>query len=128
MPRSFADFIQLIISSLSDEELQGCLAYAVERPLRKGDALQLPGVRVEATATSYLAFIDRQPAANWGHPARYVIAPQQGGEAQIIEARLPPFQSGSRLNWRLVYQGTNVPDALVPQLSTKNKSASRKEP
>jgi hypothetical protein len=128
MPRSFADFIQLIISSLSDEELQGCLVYAGARSLRKGEILQLPGVRVEATVTSYLAFIDRQPAANWGHPARYVIVPQQGGEAQIIEARLPPFQSGSRLNWRLVYQGTNVPDALVPQLFTKSKSATRKEP
>lgn len=117
MPLSFDGFIHLLISLLTGEERQGSLAYVAESTLRIGEVYRFPGVTVEVPATSYIAFIDRQPSANWGHPARYVIASQQGGEVQSLEARLPPFQAVSSLRWRLVYQGPGVPDALVPDLS-----------
>lgn len=127
MPLSFTAFIDLLISLLTAEERQGCLAYAAAQPLRRGESLQFPGIMVEVTTSSYIAFIDRQPAANWAHPARYVLAPRRGGEAQSLEAHLPPFSSTSSLAWRLVYHGPSVPDALVPQLSPKRVSALRKE-
>ena len=124
---SFAGFIRLLISLLTEEERQGCLVYALGEPLRAGEMLHFPGIQITIAVPSYLAFIDRQPAANWGHPARYVIAPRRGGEAQSLEAHLPPFSSGSSLSWRLVYHGPSVPDALVPKLSTKSKSTLKKE-
>jgi hypothetical protein len=127
MPLSFHGFIKLLISLLSDEERQGSLAYALEQPLGKGESIRFPGIRVEATARSYLGFIDREPSANWGHPARYMIANLEGGEIQSLEARMPPFQAGSDLRWRLVYQGPGVADALVPHFAYKGKSAVRKE-
>jgi len=127
MSLSFDGFINLLISLLTDEERQGCLAYAAEQPLGKGGIIQFPGTRVEAAARAYLGFIDCDPGANWGHPARYVIANMESGETQSLAARLPPFQSGKDLRWRLVYQGPGVPDALVPHFSLKGKSSMRKE-
>lgn len=127
MPLSFNGFIKLLISLLSDEERRGCLAYAAQQPLGKGEVIQFPGTRVEAADRAYLGFIDGEPGANWGHPARYVIAILESGETQSLAARMPPFQSGKDLHWGLVYQGPGVPEALVPHFTSKGKSAMRKE-
>ena len=127
MPLSFDGFITLLKSLLTEEERQGCLAYVLDQSLGEGETIQFPGIRVETEAKAYLGFIDRQPGANWAHPARYVLARLDNGAVQSLAARLPPFQSGSDLRWRLVYQGPGVPDALVPHISSKGNSTMRKE-
>ena len=113
MPLSMNDFINTLTSQLTEAERRGGVVYAAERRLPAGTNLQFPGTRIEFTTESYLGFIDREPSANWGHSARYVIVDQQNGNTLSLEARLPPFRSGLDLHWRVVYQATSVPDSAV---------------
>jgi len=113
MPLSFDDFTKALIAQLSDDELRKAIAYAAERQLPAGTQIQFPGTRIEVQTDSYLGFIDREPSANWGHPARYVVVNQESGEIYSLEARLPPFRSGEDLRWRIAYQAPSVPDTVV---------------
>jgi hypothetical protein len=110
---SFDDFIKALIAQLTEEERRGVVVYAAERRLLAGTQIQFPGTRIEVSINSYLGFIDREPGANWGHPARYVIVSQEDGEIHSLETRLPPFRSEENLRWRVVFQSPSVPDPLV---------------
>jgi hypothetical protein len=113
MTSSFEDFVSIIQSVLTPQERADGVAYAMEAPVAAGTHLQFPGVVIEAPAGSRLAFVDRQPTANWGHSARYVLVSVEGGEVRSFEARLPPFQSGGDLQWRVIYKAQSAPDAAV---------------
>lgn len=113
MPLSFDEFISILISQLTEPERQGSVAYAAERPLLAGSSVQFPGTRVEASSDSYVAFIDREPTANWGHTARYLVVSQESRESHSLDTRLPPFRSTEDMRWRVVYKGPSVPDAAV---------------
>jgi hypothetical protein len=113
MPLSFDDFIKVFIAQLTEDERRGGVAYAVEQPLLAGTQVQFPGTRIKAPADSYLGFIDREPGANWGHSARYVVVSQENGDIRSLQARLPPFGSGEDLRWCVVYQAPSVPDTLI---------------
>jgi hypothetical protein len=113
MPLSYDDFVSALVSQLAEEERWSCVAYAAERQLRAGERLQFPGVQIEVTADSYLGFVDQEPAANWGHAARYVIVNRENGQARSVAARLPPFGSAGDVRWRAVYRAPSVPDSLV---------------
>lgn len=116
MPLSFDDFVEILIADLTENERRACVAYAAEAQLPAGSRLQFPGTRIEATTDSYLGFIDREPEANWGHSARYVIVNAEEGETRSLEVRHPPFGSGASLRWRVAYRAPSVPDALVARL------------
>jgi hypothetical protein len=113
MPLSFDDFTKALIAQLTEDERRGGVAYAAERQLPAGTQIQFPGTRIEVSTDAYLGFIDQEPSANWGHPARYVIVSQESGEIHSLEARLPPFRSGGDLRWRVAYQAPSVPDTAV---------------
>jgi len=113
MSLSFDDFTRALIAQLTDDELRKGVAYVAERRLPAGTQIQFPGTRIEVQTDSYLGFIDREPSANWGHPARYVIVNEESGEIHSQEARLPPFRSGEALRWRMAYQAPSVPDTVV---------------
>lgn len=113
MSLSFDDFIKALIAQLTEDELREGVAYAAERRLPAGAQIQFPGTRIEVQTDSYLGFIDREPWANWGHPARYIIVDEKSGEIRSLEARLPPFRSEEDLHWRKAYQAPSVPDTVV---------------
>lgn len=113
MSVSFDDFTKALIAQLTDDEREGGVAYAADRQLPAGTQIQFPGIRIEIPTDSYLGFIDREPTANWGHPARYVIVNQESGESHSLEARFPPFRSGEDLGWCVAYKAASVPDAVV---------------
>lgn len=112
MPQSFNDFIAVLRSVLTREEFRGAVVYAIEKPIPKGTRLQFPGVKIDVTANSYLAFVDRQPMANWGHSARYILAGEKN-ETISYETRFPPFNQTDKLNWCVVYKAAIVPAAAV---------------
>jgi hypothetical protein len=113
MALSFDDFTSVLKSQLTPGERAACLAYAVDHPLAKGQRLDLPGLALEVPWEAFLAFVDRDPLANWGHPARYLLVSRGNDEPRSFETRLPPFGGGSALSWRMVYQAPSVPDAAV---------------
>ncbi len=117
MAFSFTDFRRLLIDQLTDDERSGAVAYAAETPLAAGTHLELPGTSIDVVGESYVGFIDRDPTANWGHAARYVIMDVASGAVNSKSARLPPFRSRTGLAWRLVYKAPSVPEAAVEKLS-----------
>ncbi len=110
MTLSFEDFVKLLISQMTEKEVNEGIAYAAEKLLPAGSKTQLSKIDVEVSADSYIGFIDREPQANWGHSARYVIVNQKSGKISSLETRLPPFRSGSDISWRLVYKAPAVPE------------------
>src|SRR6185369_8996792 len=112
-PLSFDDFVSVLKSQLTPDERAAGVVYAVAEPLAKGQRLDFPGPALEVPWEAFLAFIDRDPTANWGHPARYLLVNRETGELRSFEARLPPFGSGRALPWRVVYRAPSVPDAAV---------------
>ena len=113
--QSFEDFVSGVQAHLTPDERANGVAYAAvtETPFAAGTQLQFPGTVIEVPAESRLAFIDRQPMANWGHSARYLLVGRESGETWSFEARLPPFRQDGDLRWRLVYKAPSVPDAAV---------------
>ncbi len=107
MPLSFTDFVKLLISQMTENERREGKAYAAEELLPAGSRTQFNKTSVEVSEDSYIGFIDRDPQANWGHSARYVIVNQKKANISSLEARLPPFGSGSH-TWRLVYTAPGI--------------------
>ena len=114
MSPSFADRVARVLAELTPEEREGAVAYLAAEPLEAGARIAMPGVEILAEARSLLAFVDQDPAANWGHPARYlVLACEHGGRAVSIPARLPPFNQEGGPRWQLAYRAATVADAAI---------------
>ncbi|MGH7023353.1 MAG: hypothetical protein ACREEB_07145 [Caulobacteraceae bacterium] len=101
---------QRIVAALTPEERAGALAYVAHEPLRAGVRLELASAKIETATPAWLVFVDADPTANWGHPARYLILDCEGSDVHSVKTRLPP---PATLDWRLIYQAPSVPDAAV---------------
>jgi hypothetical protein len=104
MALSFDEFVSTLKSKLTADERANSVAYAVEKPIAAGTQLKFPGVSIDVPWEAYLAFIDREPMANWGHAARYVLVNNENAEVRSYETRLPPFGPESELHWCVVYK------------------------
>jgi hypothetical protein len=113
MVQSFEAFVLILLAQLTVGERANAVAYAAEQPVAAGSRLDFPGAVIDVPKEAYVAFIDQQPTANWGHPARYVLVNRESGEVRSVDARLPPFRQKGELHWRVVYQAPSVPDAAV---------------
>jgi hypothetical protein len=98
---------------LTPQELGHGVVYLAEDPVEAGASLTFPGVSFEAPWDALLAFVDRQPLANWAHSCRYVLVNPDSGSLRSIEARFPPFGPEASIRWRVVYQARSVPDAVI---------------
>jgi hypothetical protein len=112
MATAFDQFVIVLKSELTQGEREKGVAYAVNQPFAKGQQLDFPGVTMHMPWEGFLAFVDRDPMANWGHPARYLLI-SYAGEIQSFETRLPPFHPGGNLIWHVVYKAPSVPDSGV---------------
>jgi hypothetical protein len=113
MPISFEHIKPALPSLLTEDERTNGVVYAVANPVKAGTRLALPGLTLTIDRDTFLAFVDRQPLANWGHPARYILIEGDTGDTRSEETRLPPFQAGSSLVWQLVYKAPTVPDNVI---------------
>jgi hypothetical protein len=112
---SFEDFIVDAYAHFTPDERANAVVYAAvsEIPFAAGTQLKFPGATIQVDSDSWLAFIDRAPMANWGHPARYLLLDRKSGEPRSVDTRLPPFQPDGELRWRVIYKAPSVPDAAV---------------
>ena len=112
MPLSFNDFIELLLTQMTEKERKEGIAYVAEELLQTGSKIQFNQITLEISTDSYLGFIDREPQANWGHSARYVVVNQKSGKISSLETRLPPFESNSSISWRVIYKAPGIPDVF----------------
>jgi hypothetical protein len=94
---------------LTPEERQRGLAYLDQHVVPAGEVLRFDGQETQVTAPSVVAFVDREPAANWGHDCRYLLVDLRSGEVTSIDARFPPFLRGVPETLRLVWRGEMAP-------------------
>jgi len=116
MTLSFDEFVSVLKNQLTPEERDKGVVYAVDKPFAKGQRLEFPGVVLDMPWEGLLVFTDRDPMANWGHPARYLLVNGENGEVRSFETRLPPFRQDSDIKWRVVYRAPGVPDAGMVNL------------
>lgn len=105
--------ITAILRELTTQEKDAAVVYVASDPIPAGTTLELPKTRIKAERDTFLAFVDRDPAANWSHSARYLLLNVENDEVQSVEATLPPFSSNKTLRWRVAYKAASVPDALL---------------
>ena len=114
MTSSFTANIARVLDELTPAERESAVAYLAVEPVEQGTRLSLPGVEILAEARSLLVFVDQDPTANWGHPARYILfACDDATHVISVPARLPPFGEKGGLHWQLAYRATAIPDSAV---------------
>jgi hypothetical protein len=108
---------EAVLARCTAEEIRSCVVYVTSDPFSSGTTLRFPGLTLELPWDGFLAFVDLDPMANWGHACRYVLINPNTGEAKSIAAQFPPFgperNSEPKYHWRLLYQAPGVPDAVL---------------
>jgi hypothetical protein len=110
------DLLGVLLGELEESEREGAVIYLTVEPVSEGAAVIVPGLEIHVPWDAALAFVDREPMANWSHSARYVLLSRQTGEVASIEARLPPFGPAAGRQWRVARKPPSVPDAALPNL------------
>ena len=113
MALSFEKCVPILKAHLTPEELNRGVGYAAETPIPAGERLRFPRIDIEVPWPAYLAFVDRQPGANWAHSCRYILISRDTGDVASYEARFPPFHTGKDIHWRMVYKAKGVPDSAL---------------
>jgi hypothetical protein len=107
----------IALSRLTAEEVSACVVYLATERVRRGETLAFARVRFTCASDGYLAFVDLDPSANWGHRCCYVCIDDERGAAERLDAQFPPFgpRTGDRsaLRWQVIYRAPGVPDALI---------------
>jgi hypothetical protein len=104
---------ELVLSELAPAERDHSAVYLYTRPIPKGRSIDLPRLTLNAPWDARLAFVDREPRANWGHSCRYLMIAIDTGIIVSLEGRFPPFQSGDLPTWLVIYQAPDVPDSAL---------------
>jgi len=110
---SLQDAIAAIRAQLNAEEKNSGVVYVATEPIPAGTKLEFPKLTIEAKGSAFLAFVDRDPMANWTHSSRYLLINRLTREAESFEAVLPPFSSSQSLRWRVAYKAPSVPEAVL---------------
>jgi hypothetical protein len=97
-----------LIAQLSLDERQHAILYQASPHIPPGP-LEIGRQNIVAPWPACLAFVDREPTANWGHSCRYVLLNTDTSEILSFEVRFPPFQGNDRLTWRTIYQSPTAP-------------------
>jgi hypothetical protein len=103
----------ILEAQLNRAEREKGVVYLSTEPVKTGARLDFPQCQIEVPWDAILAFVDREPTANWGHSARYILVNRDTGDTQSFEARFPPFQRGDARRWSLFYQARGVPDKFL---------------
>lgn len=101
-----------LLAQLSDDEHARAILYAASVPIPRG-RLKLAMNEIDVPWEARLAFVDREPGANWGHSSRYILLNLETGETSSVESRFPPFQRNANLQWRTIYKAPSAPDWAV---------------
>jgi hypothetical protein len=107
------DSIGPVVAQLTSAERERGIAYLLEETVPSGATLEFPKCSIPVPWEARVAFVDREPLANWGHSCRYILIDRATGEALSVEARFPPFRRDGERRWRVVYRAPGVPDKAL---------------
>ena len=110
---AFTGLVDEILAQATSAERNSGVVYVATETIPAGTRLEFPKIKIDAKRDALIAFVDRDPMANWSHSCRYILLDVGTRESQSFEAELPPFSSNKSLHWRVVYKAPSVPDALL---------------
>ena len=102
----------IVVAEMTEEEKSKGVSYVSKSRITAGSVLKLGGNDITVPWNAVLAFIDREPKANWGHSSRYILIGRQGGETISVESRFPPV-GGNYRRWIAIYVAPGVPDPAM---------------
>jgi hypothetical protein len=105
--------IELLLLHLTQVERNHSAVYLSSTLTPAGTTLELPSVSLTIPWDALLAFVDREPLANWGHSCRYILVSPTTGETISQDGRFPPFNRSNLKPWRVIYQAPDVPDSAL---------------
>jgi len=103
--------VAALMGALSKSEHDGGVLYIAEPRFDSASTVDLGGSSLSVSANSQLAFVDREPLANWGHACRYLVLKLEDLTVASYESRFPPPRTLG-LRWRVVYKAQTVPDTV----------------
>jgi hypothetical protein len=106
--------VKAVIDQLTPMEHADGVVYIFGSILHQGTRLDFPHILIEIPwPQAALAFVDREPLANWSHSSRYILINLETDAVRSYEAKLPPFQPTQSSRWRLLYKADAVPDEVL---------------
>jgi len=112
MAISEEQLIPILVGLLTPQERSGGVVYVAGRHIPSNTVSRFASTEITSPWESLLAFVDRDPMANWTHSCRYILISRETGEFKSIEAQTPPFDQGE-FHWRVVYKAASVPEAVL---------------
>ncbi len=107
----------LVLAQLTADEIRSCVVYLASPLIAGGTMLTFARLTLEVPWDGFLAFVDLDPMANWGHLCRYICIQAVTGETKTVNAQLPPFgprkPDQPQLQWRVLYRAPDVPVAVL---------------
>lgn len=113
MTISQQEISQTLLRQLTQRELSTAAAYVATRPVPAGTRLRLAPAEIDTPWDCYVAFIDCEPSANWGHACRYILIDTDTARTHAIEARFPPGRESAIGQLRLVYRAEGIPNSAL---------------
>jgi len=93
----------IVTGALEPAERADGVAYLCVTPFAAGQTLAVPGQPVAIDRDCYVAFVDADPHANWGHACRYLLIDAHTGEVTSHPRRFPAFTAADD-RWRVVHR------------------------
>jgi hypothetical protein len=110
-----------LLQQLTETERQGAVVYELAQTATQGTVLSFPHQTITVPSDALVAFIDRDPTANWGHFCRYALVELSTGRISSWEARFPPFGIPIGSEWRVAYVAASVPEGAVVRSKPSNQ-------
>ena len=107
MPLSTERLRTAVLARLTDREVESCVVYVSRERITRGTTLSFPRLTFTCSTDGYLAFVDLDPMANWGHACCYICVDADTGDASRVDAQLPPFgpTAAREWTWEVLYRG-----------------------
>lgn len=113
MPISHEDKVRIILENLTQYEVSHSVVYSADTPIESGVQLKFPHMSIDIPWAAFVAFVDRDPTANWSHSSRYILINRETGETKSFEAKFPPFGPRQQMRWYALYKAPSVPGTAV---------------
>ena len=106
---NLADVEAMVLGQLTDQERARSVAY-LDSDLRPPGKTRIGKRVVQFEHAHVVAFIDRQPGANWMHPCRYLLIDPATSEFISVDADQPPRFGVLPPTWRVVWRSRDIAD------------------
>jgi len=105
--------LERVRNSLGENRLAGAIVYLARDRVHAGERVRVGDVLIEVPWEAYIAFVDLEAGANWGHACFYLAIRPDADEVIQVPARMPPFLKAETSLFRFLWRGPLAPEWAV---------------